>query len=52
MIPSRPPPRLTEPSKWSKELNDFVAKCLTKVPPSLSPPFLLLTALTLTTTGA
>jgi len=32
MIPSRPPPRLTEPSKWSKEFNDFVSKCLTKEP--------------------
>jgi len=32
MIPSRPPPRLTEPDKWSSEFNDFVAKCLTKNP--------------------
>jgi len=32
MIPSRPPPKLTEPEKWSKEFNDFVAKCLTKNP--------------------
>jgi len=32
MIPSRPPPRLTEASKWSKEFNEFVSKCLTKEP--------------------
>jgi len=32
MIPSRPPPRLTEPEKWSKDFNDFVAQCLTKNP--------------------
>eukprot|EP01087_Luapelamoeba_hula_P012095 TRINITY_DN3361_c1_g1_i2.p1 TRINITY_DN3361_c1_g1~~TRINITY_DN3361_c1_g1_i2.p1 ORF type:complete len:393 (+),score=67.38 TRINITY_DN3361_c1_g1_i2:123-1181(+) len=32
MIPSRPPPRLTEPAKWSKDFSDFVAKCLTKDP--------------------
>jgi len=32
MIPSRPPPKLTEPDKWSKDMNDFVAKCLTKNP--------------------
>ncbi|KAL6064718.1 non-specific serine/threonine protein kinase [Balamuthia mandrillaris] len=32
MIPSRPPPRLSDPSKWSKEFNDFVARCLTKDP--------------------
>jgi len=32
MIPSRPPPKLTEPDKWSKEFNDFIAQCLTKNP--------------------
>jgi len=32
MIPSRPPPRLSEPEKWSKEFYDFVAQCLTKDP--------------------
>jgi len=32
MIPSRAPPRLTEPEKWSIEFNDFVGKCLTKNP--------------------
>jgi len=32
MIPSRPPPRLTEPEKWSADFNDFVAKSLTKNP--------------------
>ena len=24
------PPRLERPSKWSKEFNDFVGRCLTK----------------------
>jgi serine/threonine protein kinase len=32
MIPSRPPPKLTEPDKWSKEFNDFLFKALTKSP--------------------
>lgn len=32
MIPSKPPPRLTQPDKWSKEFNDFVIKMLTKAP--------------------
>jgi len=32
MIPSRPPPKLTEPDNWSKEFNDFISKCLTKNP--------------------
>lgn len=32
MIPSRPPPKFTEPEKWSKELNEFLSKCLTKNP--------------------
>ncbi|EGC39722.1 hypothetical protein DICPUDRAFT_93521 [Dictyostelium purpureum] len=30
--PSRPPPKLTEPEKWSPEFNDFLAKCLTRKP--------------------
>eukprot|EP01119_Soliformovum_irregulare_P004214 TRINITY_DN15220_c0_g1_i1.p1 TRINITY_DN15220_c0_g1~~TRINITY_DN15220_c0_g1_i1.p1 ORF type:complete len:431 (-),score=113.41 TRINITY_DN15220_c0_g1_i1:552-1844(-) len=30
MIPSKPPPKLTESEKWSKEMNDFLAHCLTK----------------------
>ncbi|KAN0041267.1 hypothetical protein ACTFIV_003804 [Dictyostelium citrinum] len=30
--PSRPPPKLTEPDKWSPEFNDFLAKCLTRKP--------------------
>eukprot|EP01097_Dermamoeba_algensis_P007595 TRINITY_DN4834_c0_g1_i1.p1 TRINITY_DN4834_c0_g1~~TRINITY_DN4834_c0_g1_i1.p1 ORF type:complete len:429 (-),score=53.48 TRINITY_DN4834_c0_g1_i1:425-1711(-) len=34
MIPSRPPPTLTEPSNWSSQFNDFVAKCLIKNPDS------------------
>jgi len=32
MIPSRPPPKLSEPDKFSKEFNDFLALCLTKNP--------------------
>jgi len=32
MIPSRPPPKLTDPDKWSSEFNEFVAKCLIKNP--------------------
>ena len=32
IIPSRPSPTVEEPPKWSKEFNDFVAKCLTKNP--------------------
>mmetsp|Transcript_19750 Transcript_19750/g.27555 ORF Transcript_19750/g.27555 Transcript_19750/m.27555 type:complete len:429 (+) Transcript_19750:147-1433(+) len=32
MIPSRPPPKLTEPDNWSKDFNDFIAQCLTKNP--------------------
>src|SRR3569833_1041154 len=32
MIPSRPPPALAEPTKYSKELNSFLARCLTKKP--------------------
>ena len=47
VIPSRPPPTMTEPEKWSPELNDFVKKCLMKNPAErpdattlLSHPFL------------
>jgi len=32
LIPARPPPTLTEPSKWSDEFNDFLAVCLQKDP--------------------
>lgn len=32
MIPSKPPPTLEEPTKYSKEFNDFIAKCLVKNP--------------------
>lgn len=32
MIPSRSPPTFTTPSKYSKELNDFLARCLAKKP--------------------
>jgi len=30
LIPTKPPPHLTEPDKWSSEFNDFVRKCLAK----------------------
>lgn len=30
LIPNKPPPTLADPSKWSPELNDFIAKCCTK----------------------
>ncbi|KYQ96897.1 protein serine/threonine kinase [Tieghemostelium lacteum] len=30
--PSRPPPKLSEPEKWSSDFNDFIAKCLTRKP--------------------
>eukprot|EP00301_Raphidiophrys_heterophryoidea_P004433 c11925_g3_i1.p1 GENE.c11925_g3_i1~~c11925_g3_i1.p1 ORF type:complete len:738 (-),score=189.42 c11925_g3_i1:187-2400(-) len=32
MIPARPPPQLSESSKWSADLKDFIAKCLIKNP--------------------
>jgi len=32
MIPSRPPPKFTEPDKWTADFNDFIAKCLSKNP--------------------
>jgi len=32
LIPSKPPPKLTEPEKWTRDFNDFIAKCLTKKP--------------------
>ncbi|KAI9141818.1 kinase-like domain-containing protein [Paraphysoderma sedebokerense] len=32
MIPSKPPPRLTNESKWSKQFIDFIARCLNKNP--------------------
>ena len=32
MIPSRPPPTLKDPSRWSAPLVDFVSKCLVKNP--------------------
>jgi len=32
MIPSKPPPKVAEPEKWSKEFNDFLALCLMKNP--------------------
>lgn len=34
LIPSRPPPTLSAPDRWSPALNDFVAQCLTKDPRS------------------
>lgn len=30
LIPASPPPVFTQPGHWSKELNDFLAKCLIK----------------------
>jgi hypothetical protein len=30
LIPNKPPPTLADPSKWSPELNDFIAKCCIK----------------------
>jgi serine/threonine protein kinase len=30
MIPSKPPPTLSEPKKWSEEFQDFIAQCLQK----------------------
>jgi len=32
LIPARPPPTLTVPSKWSSDFNDFLAVCLRKDP--------------------
>jgi len=32
MIPSKPPPKVAEPDKWSKDFNDFLALCLMKNP--------------------
>ena len=30
IIPTRPPPKLTQPEQWSAGFNNFVARCLTK----------------------
>ena len=32
MIPTRPPPTLSEPKLWSDEFNSFIASCLVKNP--------------------
>ena len=32
MIPSRPPPTLSAPEKWSDSFNEFIAQCLRKNP--------------------
>ncbi|KNC96149.1 STE/STE20/MST protein kinase [Spizellomyces punctatus DAOM BR117] len=32
MIPTKPPPRLQNEDKWSKQFIDFIAQCLTKNP--------------------
>ena len=29
-IPTKPPPTLSEPAKWSDDFRDFCAKCLVK----------------------
>jgi serine/threonine protein kinase len=31
LIPSKPPPKLNDPAKWSNEFNDFIKCCLLKV---------------------
>eukprot|EP01125_Pyxidicula_operculata_P010482 TRINITY_DN3448_c0_g1_i4.p1 TRINITY_DN3448_c0_g1~~TRINITY_DN3448_c0_g1_i4.p1 ORF type:complete len:1316 (-),score=283.41 TRINITY_DN3448_c0_g1_i4:149-4096(-) len=38
MIPQNPAPTLTNPEHWSKEFNNFVAKCLDKDPETRSSP--------------
>lgn len=37
LVPQRPPPTLTDPRKWSKDFNDFIALCLTKGAPAPLP---------------
>jgi len=32
LIPNRPPPKLRNEEKWSKEFNDFIAQCLKRIP--------------------
>ncbi|KAG5185103.1 kinase-like domain-containing protein [Tribonema minus] len=32
MIPSKPPPKLKEPDKWTAPFHDFLARCLVKAP--------------------
>ena len=32
MIANQAPPKLSNPSKWSAEFNDFLEKCLVKKP--------------------
>ncbi|KAJ3013176.1 Serine/threonine-protein kinase 4 [Thoreauomyces humboldtii] len=32
MIPTKPPPKLESPDRWSDDFHDFIAKCLTKNP--------------------
>ena len=32
MIPTKPPPTLKEPQRWSNEFSDFISKCLVKNP--------------------
>ena len=32
MIPTKPPPTLSEPDRWSSEFNDFLSHCLKKSP--------------------
>jgi len=32
MIPNKPPPTMEHPEQWSPDLNDFLARCLTKDP--------------------
>lgn len=32
LIPHNPPPTVKDPSKWSSDFNEFIAKCLVKSP--------------------
>ncbi len=32
MIPTKPPPTMKEPEKFSNEFNDFISRCLIKNP--------------------
>ena len=32
MIPTKPPPTVKKPEKWSDDFIDFVTKCLVKIP--------------------
>jgi serine/threonine protein kinase len=40
LIPTKDPPKLQQPDKWSKEFNDFLRVCLQKNPKDRPSPFL------------